>query len=162
MRLGENSFGVPFSHQHFSSPPTHSSSIWPIRFWDSSREISKSSFFTNHGSRDGRQCWPHTFFLGCFCRQSYFFLLPPLLISGFIKLPKNSETVWITTPPVSLGWFIKGPKSLISPVRRWVALQWVAASRIGRSFSGRGTGQLRPDLEGTFIIAEINVSNLCR
>ncbi len=32
MRLGENSFGVPFSHQHFSRPPTHSSSIWLIKF----------------------------------------------------------------------------------------------------------------------------------
>ena len=96
--------------------------------------------------------------LGCSCYWNYFFLLTPFWPFGFIRLSKNSETVWITTPPVRLGLFIKGPKSLISPVSRWVALHWIAASRIGRSFSERGTGQFRPDLEGTFMIASSDVS----
>jgi hypothetical protein len=42
---------------------------------------------------------------------------------GFIRSTKNCETVWMITPDVMAGLFIKGPKSLTSPVSRWVVLQ---------------------------------------
>lgn len=49
------------------------------------------------------------------CPLSYYLLF---LLFDFINPTKNSEAVCITTPPVRHGLFIKGRKSLISPVSR--------------------------------------------
>ena len=74
-------------------------------------------------------------------------------------LVKNSATVWIIIPEVRFGLFIKGPKCLISPVNRWVALHLSAERKMIRSWEERGKEHDPSIREGKTEIPDKSISN---